>query len=206
MADRLTATSGLCQSRCVKSCGPSGSQDLAFLGQASYRSLWLEPGPARLDAGSGAQHACRGSERPSGRGPPGVYEAVIPGHRESPPVQRIRRNEAPEVTGGDSSRPLSITRNEGVPGSSPGVGLKVPAQKPPVFSIWETHEVLQTDLRFRAMAFCFSRLIGRSAVALGRRTSAASKRSASGTITRQSAPAEQGQSVRPSVQEPDGEQ
>src|SRR5919106_4437299 len=37
---------------------------------------------------------------------------------------------------------LSFPRNEGVPGSSPGVGLKVPAQKPLVFSIWETHEVL----------------------------------------------------------------
>jgi hypothetical protein len=38
--------------------------------------------------------------------------------------------------------------------------------------------------------FALFRLIGRSAVALGRRTSATSKRSASGTITRQSAPAE----------------
>jgi hypothetical protein len=37
-----------------------------------------------------------------------VYRAVISGHRESPPVQRIRRNEAPEVTGGDSSRQLPI--------------------------------------------------------------------------------------------------
>jgi hypothetical protein len=50
------------------------------------------------------------------------YTAVISGHRESPPVQRIRRNEAPEMTGGDSSRQLPITRNEGVPGSNPGVG------------------------------------------------------------------------------------
>jgi hypothetical protein len=56
------------------------------------------------------------------RGLPGVYEAVISGHPESPPVRRIRCNEAPEVTGGDSSRQLPITRNEGVPGSSPGVG------------------------------------------------------------------------------------
>src|SRR5918996_6384673 len=38
--------------------------------------------------------------------------------------------------------------------------------------------------------FALFRLIGRSAVALGRRTSATSKRSANGTITRQSAPAE----------------
>ncbi len=62
-------------------------------------------------------------ERQLRRGLPGVYEAVISGHRESPPVQRIRRNEAPEVTGGDSRRQLPITRNEGVPGSSPGVGF-----------------------------------------------------------------------------------
>jgi hypothetical protein len=58
------------------------------------------------------------------RGLPGVYNAVISGHRESPPVQRIRRNEAPEATGGDSSRQWPITRNEGVPGSSPGVGFR----------------------------------------------------------------------------------
>jgi hypothetical protein len=43
--------------------------------------------------------------------------------RESPSVQMIRRNEAPEVTGGDSKRQAPVTRNEGVPGSSPGVGL-----------------------------------------------------------------------------------
>src|SRR5919106_3396406 len=62
-------------------------------------------------------------ERQLCRGLPGVYGAVISGHRESPPVQRIRHNEAPEVTGDDSSGQLPITRNEGVPGSSPGVGL-----------------------------------------------------------------------------------
>jgi hypothetical protein len=56
-------------------------------------------------------------------GLPGVYEAVISGHRESPPVQRIRRNEAPEATSGGTKRHLPITRNEGVPGSSPGVGF-----------------------------------------------------------------------------------
>jgi hypothetical protein len=43
-----------------------------------------------------------------------IVEAVISGHRESPPVQRIPHHEAPEVTGGDSSRQLPITRNEGV--------------------------------------------------------------------------------------------
>src|SRR5688500_7955453 len=47
-------------------------------------------------------------------GLPRVYAAAISGHRESPPVQRIRCNEAPEVTDGDSSRQLPITRNEGV--------------------------------------------------------------------------------------------
>ena len=62
-------------------------------------------------------------ERQPRRGLPGVYEAVISGHRESRPVQRIRRNEAPEVTGDDSSRQSPITRYEGVPGSSPGVGF-----------------------------------------------------------------------------------
>jgi hypothetical protein len=69
---------------------------------------------------------CRGDarslERQLSPGPPGVYEAVISGHRESPPVQRIRHSDAPEATGGDSSRQLPITHNEGVPGSSPGVG------------------------------------------------------------------------------------
>ena len=48
-------------------------------------------------------------------------------HLGSPRVTsspRIRRNESPEVTGGDSSRQLPITRNEGVPGSSPGVGFR----------------------------------------------------------------------------------
>ena len=50
--------------------------------------------------------------------------------------------------------------------------------------------MLQTDLRFRAMAFCSFSPHWPVGVALGRRTSATSKRSASGTITRQSAPAE----------------
>ena len=146
-------------------------------------------------------------ERQLRRGLPGVYEAVISGHRESPPVQRIRRNEAPEVTGGDSSRQLPITRNEGVPGSSPGVGLKVPAQKPLVFSIWETHEVLQTDLRFRAMAFCsfFASLAGRRSRSVeGRAPRARGAQAGRSHASRR--PRRQGQSVRPSVQEPDGEQ
>src|SRR5918996_2824877 len=71
------------------------------------------------------------------RGPLGVYEAVISGHRESVPVRGFRSTKRLGVTGGDWSRHVSLTRNEGVPGSSPGVGLKVPAQKPLVFSIWE---------------------------------------------------------------------
>jgi hypothetical protein len=74
--------------------------------------------------GSPSSHACvsvflednlalvyQGSTRLSSRG-----------HRESPPVQRIPRNHAPEVTGGDTSRRVPITRNEAVTGSSPGVG------------------------------------------------------------------------------------
>jgi hypothetical protein len=62
-------------------------------------------------------------ERQLQRGLPGVYEAVISGHRESPPVRRIGRSKGPEVTGDGPTRQAPITRNEGVPGSSPGVGL-----------------------------------------------------------------------------------
>ena len=95
-----------CQSCAVKSCGPSGSQDLAFKEECpdSTRRDHSEQCPRR-----------RFLERQLHRGLPGVYETVISGHRESPPVQRIRCNEAPEVTGGDSSRQLPITRNEGPP-------------------------------------------------------------------------------------------
>ena len=84
-----------------RSYGPLGCSDRARSGlPAALAAAWPRPG-----------------------GPPGVYEAFISSHRESPRVQRIRLNEAPEVTGGDSSRQLPITRNEGVPGSSPGVGF-----------------------------------------------------------------------------------
>jgi hypothetical protein len=62
-----------------------------------------------------ARRCLRFLERQLRRDLPGVYEAVITGHRESPPVQRIRHDEAPEVTGGDSSRQLPITRMKGSP-------------------------------------------------------------------------------------------
>jgi hypothetical protein len=81
--------------------------------------------PAGAARGYQAMPMSRFLERQPRRGLPGVYEAVISGHRESPPVQRIRRKEAPEVTGGDSSRQMPITRNEGAPGSSPGVGFGI---------------------------------------------------------------------------------
>ena len=47
----------------------------------------------------------------------------------------------------------SFPRNEGVPGSSPGVGLKRPAKRLLLFSGQETHEVFQTDWRSRARPF-----------------------------------------------------
>src|ERR687892_813463 len=59
------------------------------------------------------------------RGPPGVYGAVLSGHRESLPVRRVRSTKRPEVTGDGTTRQLPITRNEGVPGSSPGVGFRL---------------------------------------------------------------------------------
>jgi hypothetical protein len=68
-------------------------------------------------------------ERQLRRGLPGVYEAVISGHRESPPVLRIRRHEPTEVTGDGTKRQSPITRNEGVPGSSPGVGFRFAGKK-----------------------------------------------------------------------------
>jgi hypothetical protein len=61
-------------------------------------------------------------------GLPGVYGAVISGHRESSAVRDLRRNEAPEATG-DDTKP--ITRNEVVPGSSPGVGFWICREKLP---------------------------------------------------------------------------
>jgi hypothetical protein len=76
------------------------------------------PGRSRSSSG-----ACS-LKRQLRRGLPGVYGAVISGHRQSPPVQKIRRTEGPELTGGDTTRRLPITRNEGVPGSSPGVGSR----------------------------------------------------------------------------------
>jgi hypothetical protein len=60
---------------------------------------------------------------------PGVYGAVISGHRESPSVKGFGGTERPGVTGDGTTRQLPITRNEGVPGSSPSVGSKSPAQR-----------------------------------------------------------------------------
>jgi hypothetical protein len=65
----------------------------------------------------------RSLERQLSRGPPGVYQAVIAGHRESPSVRVFGGTERPGVTGDGTTRQLPITRNEGVPGSSPGVGF-----------------------------------------------------------------------------------
>jgi hypothetical protein len=72
------------------------------------------------------------------RGLPGVYEAVISGHREPPPVQKVRLGHAPEVTGDGTTRRVPITRNEGVPGSSPGVGSKSPAERQLLLPLWAT--------------------------------------------------------------------
>jgi hypothetical protein len=54
------------------------------------------------------------------------------------------------MTGGDSSRQLPITRNEGVPGSSPGVGLKGPAQR----QLFGTAEHFTRDERVLALTLC----------------------------------------------------
>jgi hypothetical protein len=78
---------------------------------------------AARDRISGRVSALRSLAGQRREGLPRVYAGAISGHWESPPVQRIRCNKAPKVTHGDSSRQLPITRNEGVPGSSPGVGF-----------------------------------------------------------------------------------
>jgi hypothetical protein len=79
------------------------------------------------------------------RGPPGVYAAVISGDRESPSVRGFGGTERPGVTGDGATRQLPITRNEGVPDSSPGVGLESAAKRQLLFSVQETHEVLQRN-------------------------------------------------------------
>src|SRR6266545_3401187 len=59
--------------------------------------------------------------------PPAVHEVVRSSHVESIPVPSTRLRTRPGVTGADWSGHRFITRNEGVPGSSPGVGSKSPA-------------------------------------------------------------------------------
>jgi hypothetical protein len=104
---------------------------------AGHHERFLARSPARIAFAAGlpsaappvaldflGQAGCgRSLTRQLTRGLPGVYGGVIPGHRESPSVRRFGGTERPGVTGGDSSRQLPITRNEGVPGSSPGVGF-----------------------------------------------------------------------------------
>jgi hypothetical protein len=90
-------------------------------GSAQPRCSSFRIGGARQQRGNSAVIRSLSSQHQ--RGPPGVYELVISGHQESPWVRGIRRNQAPEVTGDDSARQAPITRNEGVPGSSPGVGF-----------------------------------------------------------------------------------
>ena len=57
------------------------------------------------------------------RRPPAVHQVVLSGHLQSAPVHETGLRKRPEVTGADWSGHRFITRNEGVPGSSPGVGF-----------------------------------------------------------------------------------
>ncbi len=94
-------------------CGLSANRNALGVPQ-SRRPLSVRKAPVRSDSGDNFP-----------RGLPRVYAVVISGHRESPPVQSIRRAERPEVTPGDGGDTGPITRNEGVLGSSPSVGLKL---------------------------------------------------------------------------------
>jgi hypothetical protein len=93
-------------------------------GELRTAHIWITPRPplgvAAAIPGPCVVRSLKGQLR---RGLRGVYAAALSGHQESPPVQKIRRNEAPELTANDSTRQAPITRNEGVPGSSPGVGF-----------------------------------------------------------------------------------
>jgi hypothetical protein len=56
------------------------------------------------------------------RRPPAVHQVVFSSHLQSAPVRGKAHGTRPGVTGADWSGHRSIPRNEGVPGSSPGVG------------------------------------------------------------------------------------
>jgi hypothetical protein len=72
------------------------------------------------------------------RRPPAVHQVVLSGHLQSTPVRGIGHYKRPERTGADWSGHRSITRNEGVPGSSPGVGSKSPAERQLLLPLWAT--------------------------------------------------------------------
>jgi hypothetical protein len=81
-------------------------------------------GPRQDPATVEARAFSRKTTKPGfARGPLGVHEAVISGHRESPSVRGFGGTERPGVTDDGMARQPPITRNEGVPGSSPGVGF-----------------------------------------------------------------------------------
>src|SRR5215218_10326856 len=61
--------------------------------------------------------------------PPAVHQVVRSSHGPSTPVHGITLEMRLEVTGADWSGHRFITRTEGVPGSSPGVGSESPAQR-----------------------------------------------------------------------------
>ena len=82
-------------------------------------------GPRQDPATVEARAFSRKTTKPGfARGPLGVHEAVISGHRESPSVRGFGGTERPGVTDDGMARQPPITRNEGVPGSSPGVGFR----------------------------------------------------------------------------------
>jgi len=83
------------------------------------------PGPSGVNP-SGPTHKTpdRCLVRQHARRPPAVHRVALSSHLQPAPVHGIPRGKRPQVTGVDWRGHPFITRNEGVPGSSPGVGFR----------------------------------------------------------------------------------